>query len=162
LIKASQTTPVDGQEPTSTIRPEIAEDHAAIRVVEQVLGQPAEADLSRSCENTPPAHSVAESDEGEVVGHILFSPVSIETEGDAGGDGSGADGGAADYQTRNRQSWSGLAKVMDTRLWPSWAPLSAIRSPAGTGIRSDATFPMKRSWCLPELTPVLCVEEKAR
>jgi putative acetyltransferase len=70
----------------STIRPETEEDHAAIRrVVEQAFGQHAEADLVDALRRHAHPHIslVALNDDGEVVGHILFSPVSIESERDA-------------------------------------------------------------------------------
>ncbi len=69
----------------STIRPESAEDHAAIRrVVELAFGQPGEADLVEALRKHAHPHiSLVAVSDGEVVGHILFSPVLIESEGDA-------------------------------------------------------------------------------
>ena len=69
----------------STIRTENAEDHAAIRrVVELAFGQQGEANLVDALRRHAHPHIslVAVSDD-EVVGHIFFSPVSIESEGDA-------------------------------------------------------------------------------
>lgn len=61
------------------IRPEIAADRAAVRAVNEAafLGR-AEADLVEAlhASNLPLVSLVAEVD-GEVVGHILFSPVSL-------------------------------------------------------------------------------------
>ena len=68
----------------NSIRPESPADHAAIRrVIELAFGQSDEADLVEALriQADPHISLVAES-EGELVGHIFFSPVSIESEGD--------------------------------------------------------------------------------
>jgi putative acetyltransferase len=65
----------------SSIRAESSEDHAAIRrVIELAFGQSSEADLVDALRTDARPHIslVAERD-GEVVGHIFFSPVSIES-----------------------------------------------------------------------------------
>jgi putative acetyltransferase len=66
-----------------TIRAELPEDYGAVRRVNELaFGQPDEAalvDRLRS-EASPYISLVAVSDD-QVVGHILFSPVSIESEG---------------------------------------------------------------------------------
>lgn len=65
------------------IQPESSEDHGAIRrVVESAFGQSSEADLVDALRKLADPHIslVAELD-GELVGHIFFSPVSIESEG---------------------------------------------------------------------------------
>lgn len=69
----------------STIRTETAEDHAAIRrVVELAFGQPEEANLVEGLRNhADPYISLVALSGDEVVGHICFSPVSIEFEGDS-------------------------------------------------------------------------------
>ena len=63
-----------------TIREEQPEDAAAVRTVnERAFGQPAEADivdaLRKQC---PDCLSLVAVVDGEVVGHIFFSPVTIE------------------------------------------------------------------------------------
>ncbi|MEK6301419.1 MAG: N-acetyltransferase [Acidobacteriota bacterium] len=68
----------------NSIRPESPEDHAAIRrVIELAFGQSSEADLVEALRihASPHISLVAERD-GELVGHIFFSPVSIESETD--------------------------------------------------------------------------------
>lgn len=69
----------------STIRTVTAEDHPAIRrVVESAFGQPGEADLVEALRKHAHPHiSLVAVSDGVVVGHIFFSPVSIESEGDA-------------------------------------------------------------------------------
>jgi putative acetyltransferase len=66
------------------IRPEKHKDIAAIRNVnEQAFGSPAEADLVDALRRNGKATlSLVAEDDGQVVGHILFSPVTIES-GDA-------------------------------------------------------------------------------
>ncbi len=63
------------------IRPEKTEDIAAIRSVnEQAFGRPAEADLVDALRRNGKATlSLVAEDDGQVVGHILFSPVTIES-----------------------------------------------------------------------------------
>jgi len=69
----------------STIRAEQAEDHAAIRrVVELAFGHRNEADLVDALRTHAHPHiSLVAVLDGQVVGHIFFSPVSIESDGDA-------------------------------------------------------------------------------
>ena len=65
----------------SSIRAESSEDHAAIRrVIELAFGQSSEADLvdALRTDARPYISLVAERD-GEVVGHIFFNPVSVES-----------------------------------------------------------------------------------
>lgn len=65
-----------------TIRPEKPEDAPAIRIViEQAFGSAAEADLVDALRRNGKAtlSLVAEDDDGRIVGHILFSPVMVET-----------------------------------------------------------------------------------
>ena len=68
--------------PNYTIRPERSEDAAAIHDVNlRAFGQPNEADLVdalRANGASPFISLVAESREGAIVGHILFTPVTIE------------------------------------------------------------------------------------
>lgn len=66
-----------------TIRPEKQDDLAAIRIVnEQAFGRPAEADLVDALRrNGRVTLSLVAEDGGRVVGHILFSPVTIESGG---------------------------------------------------------------------------------
>jgi putative acetyltransferase len=65
-----------------TVRPERANDRAAVRRVnEAAFGQPDEADLVDAVRSAPEAISlVAESDDA-VIGHILFTRVTIEAAG---------------------------------------------------------------------------------
>jgi len=63
------------------VRPECPEDRAAIRLVnEEAFNRPDEADLvdRLRAEGVVLASFVAEA-EGQIVGHILFSRISIET-----------------------------------------------------------------------------------
>ncbi len=64
------------------VRPETAADHEAVAaVVTAAFGQPAEArlvELIRASEDHLPELSLVAEVDGEVVGHILFSPVSVE------------------------------------------------------------------------------------
>ncbi|MGH9937758.1 MAG: GNAT family N-acetyltransferase [Blastocatellia bacterium] len=63
------------------IRPEKPEDIPAIRIVnEQAFGRPEEADLVDALRrNGKATFSFVAEDEGRVVGHVLFSPVTVET-----------------------------------------------------------------------------------
>ncbi len=65
------------------VRPEKSEDIPAIRIViEQAFGRPAEADLVDSLRrNGKGAISLVAVDEGRIVGHIFFSPVTIQSQG---------------------------------------------------------------------------------
>ncbi len=70
------------------IRPESADDHAAVEaVVTAAFGSPLEARLVAALreEVEPSISLVAENDRGEVVGHIFFSPVTLENAVDAPG-----------------------------------------------------------------------------
>ena len=73
-----------GKKLMSTIRTETPQDHAAIRrVVELAFGQPEEANLVEGLRNhANPCISLVALRGGEVVGHICFSPVSIESDDD--------------------------------------------------------------------------------
>lgn len=64
-----------------TIRPEQPEDTAAIRqVVKAAFGQPAEANLvDKLRANGKSVCSLVAEAEGQIVGHILFSDVTLET-----------------------------------------------------------------------------------
>jgi putative acetyltransferase len=64
-----------------TIRPEKSEDIPAIRIVnERAFGGAAEADLVDALRRNGKATiSLVAEDDGRVVGHILFSPVTVET-----------------------------------------------------------------------------------
>jgi putative acetyltransferase len=71
-------------EPDIAVRNELVEDIPAIRFVnEQAFGQPMEADiidaLRRSCDDLL---SLVALCQGDVVGHILFSPVTIPNRND--------------------------------------------------------------------------------
>jgi len=63
-----------------TIRTETTEDMVAIRNVnERAFGRPAEADLVDALRrNGKVTLSLVAEDDGRIVGHILFSPVTIE------------------------------------------------------------------------------------
>jgi putative acetyltransferase len=65
------------------VRPERPEDISAIRIAnEQAFGRPEEADLVDALRrNGKAAISLVAEDEGRVVGHILFSPVAIQSKG---------------------------------------------------------------------------------
>ena len=69
--------------PLIIIRPETPDDVAAIRVVNQrAFGQPAEAELVEALRAHGKATvSLVADQAGQVVGHILFSPVMIESKG---------------------------------------------------------------------------------
>ena len=62
------------------IRQEQSGDQPGIRQVnEQAFGQPQEADLvDKLRQNCPQVHSLVADSDGEIVGHILFSPVQID------------------------------------------------------------------------------------
>lgn len=64
------------------VRPERPEDTSAVRRVnEQVFGQEAEANLVDALrQRDEPLISLVAIEEGQVVGHILFSPVAVESE----------------------------------------------------------------------------------
>ncbi|HEY7180006.1 MAG TPA: N-acetyltransferase [Blastocatellia bacterium] len=64
-----------------TVRPEKPEDVPAIRVVnEQAFGRPAEADLVDALRRNGKATlSLVAEDNACIVGHILFSPVTIQS-----------------------------------------------------------------------------------
>jgi len=68
----------------NTIRPETAEDHAAIREVNTLaFGREVEARLVENLRRLPdfiPELSLVGIEAGQVVGHILFSPLVIETQ----------------------------------------------------------------------------------
>lgn len=70
-------------EPAMTIRPETPEDIAAIhRVNELAFGRLGEADLVDALrEEARPFLSLVADQDGQVVGHICFTPVAIESEG---------------------------------------------------------------------------------
>lgn len=65
----------------NSIRLESSEDHSAIRrVVELAFGRASEADLVDALRAQAHPHiSLVAETEGEIVGHIFFSPVSIES-----------------------------------------------------------------------------------
>jgi putative acetyltransferase len=65
------------------VRNEKDEDIPAIRIVhERAFGRPAEADLVDALRRNGKATlSLVAEDDGQVVGHILFSPVTIESGG---------------------------------------------------------------------------------
>ena len=66
-----------------TIRPEKPEDIPAIRIViEKAFGRPAEAELVDALrQNGKAAISLVAEDDGSIVGHVLFSPVAIQSKG---------------------------------------------------------------------------------
>jgi putative acetyltransferase len=68
--------------PLIVIRPETPDDVAAIRVVnERAFGQPAEANLVDALRaNGKAIISLVAEQNGQVIGHLLFSPVTIESE----------------------------------------------------------------------------------
>jgi putative acetyltransferase len=63
------------------VRPEKSEDIPAIRIViERAFGRPAEADLVDALRrNGKAAISLVAEDDGRIVGHILFSAVTIQS-----------------------------------------------------------------------------------
>jgi putative acetyltransferase len=65
-----------------TIQPERTEDHPAVRRVNELaFSQPNEADLVDALREKVPDHiSLVATVDGNVVGHIFFSPVTIESE----------------------------------------------------------------------------------
>ena len=86
-----------------TIRPETASDHDAVRgVTLDAFGQPLEANLVDALRRAEPrALSLVAEDETGIVGHILFTPVTIET-GDRREEGMGL-APMAVASTRQRQ-----------------------------------------------------------
>ncbi len=82
----------DDSEGKIVIRPEKPEDIPAIRIVnERAFGRAAEADLVDALRrNGKAAISLVAEDEGRIIGHILFSPVMVESgEGEVIGLGLG-------------------------------------------------------------------------
>jgi putative acetyltransferase len=69
--------------PTITVRVETAEDYEAVRRVnESAFGRPNEANLVEALRSAArPYISLVAVLDGQVVGHIFFSPVRIESEG---------------------------------------------------------------------------------
>ena len=65
-----------------TIRLEKPEDIPFVRIInERAFGQPAEADIvDKLRQNCPEALSLVAEDEGYIIGHILFTPVIVETD----------------------------------------------------------------------------------
>jgi putative acetyltransferase len=63
------------------VRPEKSEDIPSIRIViERAFGRPAEADLVDALRrNGKAAISLVAEDDGRIVGHILFSPVTLQS-----------------------------------------------------------------------------------
>jgi putative acetyltransferase len=63
-----------------TVRPETAEDRAAVRTVnERAFGRTAEADLVDALRDAGAAAvSLVAVEDGRLIGHILFSPVTVE------------------------------------------------------------------------------------
>ena len=66
-----------------TVRPERPEDIPWVRNINwTAFEQPAEAEIvDRLRENCPEALSLVAEEEGRIVGHILFTPVEVETGG---------------------------------------------------------------------------------
>jgi putative acetyltransferase len=63
------------------VRPERSEDHAAVfRVLEGAFGRPGEAELVAAIRPLRPNVSLVAEWEGEVVGHVYFSPVTVRSE----------------------------------------------------------------------------------
>lgn len=61
------------------IRPESPEDFSAVRhVIELAFGQPAEADLVEKLRRTCADALSLVAEDSEVVGHVLFTPVTID------------------------------------------------------------------------------------
>lgn len=65
-----------------TIRLEKPEDIPSVRIInERAFRQPAEADIvDKLRQNCPEALSLVAEDEGYILGHILFTPVTVETD----------------------------------------------------------------------------------
>ena len=65
-----------------TIRLEKPEDIISVRIInERAFGQPAEADIvDKLRQNCLEALSLVAEDEGYIIGHILFTPVIVETD----------------------------------------------------------------------------------
>lgn len=72
--------------PPIEVRPETPADHAAIRAVnEQAFGRPNEANLVDALRASPafiPGLSLVAVQEGRVVGHVLFSRIAVEGDGE--------------------------------------------------------------------------------
>lgn len=136
------------------VRPEVASDHAAVRVVnEQAFGQPAEADLVKALRTrAAPVVSLVAEVEGRIVGHIVFSPVTVEV----GGEGMLLMGLApmAVRPDRQRQGIgtqlvrAGLEACADLGAaavvvlgHPAYYPRFGFRRAAGFGLQSEYDVP---------------------
>lgn len=65
-----------------TVRPERPEDAARVRVINELaFGQPAEADLVERLRQSCADSLSLVAEDGAIVGHILFTPVVVETRG---------------------------------------------------------------------------------
>ena len=69
----------EGWTATITVRAETKQDHGAVhRLVEAAFEQPGEAQLVRRCRGVEGAISLVAIRDGQVVGHVLVTPVTIE------------------------------------------------------------------------------------
>lgn len=148
-----------------TIRAESAEHHAAIRrVVELAFGEPNEAELVDALRKHAHPHiSLVALIDSEVVGHILFSPVSIESEGDAfAAMGLAPMAVLPDYQNKGIGTelvWAGLREckllgheVVVVLGHPEYYPRFGFVPAAKKGIRSEYDVP-DEVFMVAELTP---------
>lgn len=149
----------------STIRAEQAEDHESIRrVVELAFGKPNEADLVEALRKYAHPHiSLVAVVDGQVVGHIFFSPVSIESEGDAfTAIGLAPLAVLPDYQNKGigtELAWAGLREckllghdVVVVLGHPEYYPRFGFVPAARKGIRSEYDVP-DEVFMVAELTP---------
>jgi putative acetyltransferase len=110
-----------------TVRPEKPEDLPAIRdVIEQAFGRPAEADLVDALRrNGKAALSLVAEENGRVVGHILFTLVTVETaERELSGVGLAPLAVLPDFQ--NRGVGSSLVKIGLGRCLESGHPFAVV------------------------------------
>jgi putative acetyltransferase len=149
----------------STIRTEDPEDQGSIRrVVELAFGRPNEADLVDALrKHAHPQISLVAVVDGEVVGHIFFSPVSIESEGDAfAAIGLAPMAVLPNYQNKGIGTelvWAGLREckllgheVVVVLGHPEYYPRFGFVRASQRGIRSEYDVP-DEVFMVAELTP---------
>jgi putative acetyltransferase len=160
-----QSSIAGDEESMSTIRTEQAEDHESIRrVVELAFGQPNEADLVDALRTHAHPHiSLVAVLDGQVVGHIFFSPVSIESDGDAfAAIGLAPMAVLPDYQNKGIGTelvWAGLREckrlgheVVVVLGHPEYYPRFGFVPASQRGIRSEYDVP-DEVFMVAELTP---------
>ena len=146
------------------IRPEREEDLAAVhRVNTAAFERPNEADLVDAVRHLATVSLVAEL-EGEVVGHILFTPVTIQGEGEER-EAPGLAPMAVLPEVQNRGIGSALVRagldacrrrgddVVFVLGHPEFYPRFGFRGLAGTGLRCKYVEERHPAFMAAELTP---------